>query len=88
MAKLKCVGGPRDGQYWEMPGHYKDIKIQNPHQITPSGSVVIYSPSISFTVYTRRMLCSMGKNGEKDEFQFLAPEGMSDMEAFRLQFSK
>ena len=92
--RLKCVGGPRDGQYWEMPAHYKDIFIPAPRTLLADPSVFDRetientASAIEATRYTRRILASVNNVGERDEMQFLAPDGMSDMDALRLQFSK
>lgn len=90
--KLRCVLGPRDGWYWEILEHYKDINIPAPAKnkmvLLPLDKAGTVHPTTEITRYTRRLLRQLDSEGHVDEFQFLAPDGISDMEALRHQFSK
>lgn len=87
--KLKCIGGPSDGDIIELSASYRDVRVVDPKlplhsdwsSVNPD-SVPATVSSVGYTVYTRRILRQY-ENGELRELQYLAPADVSDINALR-----
>jgi hypothetical protein len=86
--RLKIVGGPHDGQEYDV-GNDSYVELVKFYP-TPTywGDPGSISGTAAKTVYTVRHLCSSHPDDLIEEFRFLAPVGMTDMEAIKHQFSK
>jgi hypothetical protein len=90
--RMKIVGGPHDGQEWEVRSESYIVLVK----VQPPRTYLTYdqedpSPIDGTTakiVYTVRRLHSRHPDDLIEEFCFLAPVGMTDMEAIKHQFSK
>ena len=88
--KLKCISGPSHGRMIEVPEGYRDIRVNDsfkmpvigPNPLVERTTGFLAQQAMGFTIYTRRFLREIA-NGEMTEIQYLAPEGVGDMEALR-----
>ncbi len=85
--RLKCISGPSNGKRVELPDSYREIEITDPRVLPLAcvGSKIAPTFSVGFTVYTRRVLRE-SINGSLQEVEYLAPDGVGDLEAIRHLF--
>jgi hypothetical protein len=87
--RMKIVGGPHDGQEWEVRSESYIVLVK----VQPALTYDQEDPSpidgtTAKTIYTVRRLRSHHPDDLIEEFCFLSPIGMTDMEAIKHQFSK
>jgi len=82
---LKCIGGPSDGKRVNVVDSSLFVTVRNP---LPGLALKSYEAVVDQgdTVYTRRVLRQV-VGAEMEEIQYLAPEGMSDIESIRHMFA-
>lgn len=85
---MRCIGGPSHGRRVHVPDGAHYVNVVDPMQMHgPSFSAPMVGPAeVSITTatdYTRRTLRQVLPNGDVDEIQYLAPEGMRDLAALR-----
>lgn len=97
--KLKCIGGPNDNEYWEVPDHFKYGDIVPVYQY-PKSVIVDSFPTnvdeciqaISIDQVMYRVSCFRCRKeyvtDTYNELKFLVLNTMSDWEAIQLQFTK
>lgn len=89
MPSYKCVGGPNDGQYREIPNGDKEIMLRSarplPTLSEPMDSITM-DTAVNYTVtyYTLRTLAK----GGLIVLRYLAPKDWSDTRAVEYQFTK
>ena len=89
---LKCVGGKADGQRVDVPNGSLSMRVFHPLDRARASvkntmdADWIEAALENYTIYTRRVI--RGVAGEKvEEIEYLAPEGMSDIESIRHMFA-
>jgi hypothetical protein len=92
MRRLKCIGGPNDGKWYDTPNGLRNGDYYRVPEYPKVSAVVIdeyISDAITYKVHEYIKEClTFNVNGEIKKIEFLRPSNMNLYEAVEHQFSK
>ena len=94
--KVKCIGGPNDGEWYDIPDNYRlNDQIKIPQKI--KYEISDYMPAsyeeirdlitVKLELYILKEL-RYNRNGITEKFQYLIPSGQDEWECLKAQLEK